>query len=193
MLESNCSFLVRRPGSRSAEPDRYARSQSRCGLVILLCIVGLFPIAAAAQTPGGGFGGSGRGGMHQSSSSDDAKCPTAKATSSTIDRVNLELEASRAALGLSSEQEPAWSRFEASTKKLLRDLVRGTDAGEISISQMFAPQLIDQALDRPRDHLTALEDVGDSAKQLYQVLSPEQKKIADARLPKVVRLLASDL
>ncbi|MGA2549983.1 MAG: hypothetical protein ABSF50_07525 [Burkholderiaceae bacterium] len=147
---------------------------------------------ALAQVPGGGIpSGSARGMIHQSQSLDDSKCAQAKPGSSTADRVNLELETSRTALELRSEQAPAWARFEESSKKALRDIARGLGPHDVVLSEMLGPQEIDQALDEPRNRLTALEEVADAAKQLYQVLSADQRKVADARLPKIVRLLAS--
>ncbi len=178
------------PPSRCAPLLGQYRPSSRCALATLvLC---LFGTPAFAQSPGGGFPGTGgnRSPMRQNLPSDDTKCPAAKLGPSLADRFNVELDASRVALELKAEQMSAWGRFESSSKKALRDLTRGEQPHTVSLSEMLAPQLIDQALDDPRDRLTALEDVGDSAKALYQDLTPDQRRIADSRLPKLVRLLA---
>ena len=46
-------------------------------------------------------------------------------------------------------------------------------------------------MDAARNRLAALEEIADSAKALYAGLSPEQKKVADARLPSLIGLAAT--
>jgi len=44
-----------------------------------------------------------------------------------------------------------------------------------------------------RNRLAAMEDIADAASQLYAVLSPEQRKVADDLLPTTVPALYSGL
>jgi hypothetical protein len=103
-----------------------------------------------------------------------------------------ELEATKARLNLSSTQYQLWDSFEDRSRKVLEDSARQSKPLSISVSSP-APQQIERVLDVPRDRITALEDVSDSAKNLYLALSEDQRRIADIHLPSIIRILAIEV
>jgi hypothetical protein len=56
--------------------------------------------------------------------------------------------------------------------------------------EMAAPKRLDQLADVARDRLTAIEDIVDAGKNLYAVLTPAQKSVADRRMAAPVMALA---
>ncbi len=171
---------------------------ARRGLLAGLCF---FVVAAHAQMPGGGssggsggpgaYPGAGKGSKGPSLQEMASKCPPQTGPRAVIDKVNQEIEAVKDALQLTSAQLPLWAKFEDRVRKVTSDMNRALQPRAVTLSQMHALQIIDQALDEPRNHLTGLEDVADSAKPLYQALSPEQQRIADNLIGDLVRQLAN--
>jgi hypothetical protein len=59
-------------------------------------------------------------------------------------------------------------------------------ASYANTTQTNALQHIGQSVDAAQNRLTALQDVESSAKVLYQTLTPEQKNLADMRIPTII-------
>ena len=179
-------------------PSRDTRSCNRWLGAIAACMTFFWGSLALAQISGGGSAGgmpgSGFPSGHHSLTSDrpPADSTNCAAPPSYSARANDALLATKGALRLNGDQEPAWDKFEARVRQLLADALKPKGGHGISVLTMHAPQLDEQALDPARDQLTALEDVNDSSKVLYGALTSEQQGIADARLPQLFHLLVAE-
>lgn len=107
---------------------------------------------------------------------------------SDLARFATRLDELHRALNLGPDQSAVWDRFDAEAEKVRGDIER-PHGRAASVLEAHAPQLIEQALDGPRDAVTALEDVEAAAKNLYQALSPTQKEVADRELTGFMRFL----
>lgn len=91
-------------------------------------------------------------------------------------------------LKLAVPQQPLWRAFADKALAYASDLARErTRILRAQQSPGVAPaaglQHLAQAVDAARNRLTALEEVEATARALYAALSPEQKTLADRRLP----------
>lgn len=91
-------------------------------------------------------------------------------------------------LKLTPAQQPLWRAFADKTLGYAGDLARERNrALRVQQAATSAPpmglQHLGQAVDAARNRLTALEEVESTAKALYGALTPEQKGLADRRLP----------
>lgn len=86
----------------------------------------------------------------------------------------------KTALQITPEQEGAWSQFSGSVREQMQQM-RATHEQR---SQMpaTAPERIDRQIERMKQGVARFEAIGQSAKQLYAALTPEQQKIADQKL-----------
>jgi len=155
---------------------------------------------ASAQMGGmGGMGGSMGSGRRASRDSGSgsrgtdgrverpAMTPDANSTA----QIDFRLAQLQQALKPTPEQGALWQSFSAKVRAYAEDLAResgrsmdlrpGADTGP---AQGLAH--IAKAVQAARTRLAALEETELAAKALYQTFSPEQKTIADARLPTIV-------
>ena len=93
-------------------------------------------------------------------------------------------------LKLEAAQQPAWDAFARRAEALMQDQLRGV--AEPSEGQDALHQ-INRRVDVVRNRLAAMEDIADAAAQLYSLLSPAQRKLADELLPTAVPSLYSGL
>lgn len=155
---------------------------------ILVLFVAL-AIAGEASAQFGGGGGMRRGGMGGSGGADKGSRPGQPATEvarmSGNDQVRMQLTEVRLALRLSPEQAPSWSAYEDRVLSLLDDLSRGASVpvGGSALQQ------IESKIDIVRNRLTAMEDLADAAKRLYNGLSGAQRTMADGMLAGTVPTL----
>ena len=89
-------------------------------------------------------------------------------------------------LKLTPQQEPLWEAYLDKIRALGNDLARerrplGSAAGNVA-------QQIDRIVDTARNRLTALEDIGQAAKDLYAKLTPEQQPAANPRLANLMSM-----
>jgi hypothetical protein len=159
--------------------------------ILNVVLVGILSTGAWAQAPGGGPPGGSRGGGRPALPPSGLGCPPIDEGPSFAQRVGTELRGAKDALRLSNSQLPEWAIFEERSQRVLQDILKSQGPKQISRAVTNAPQRIDLALDYPRNRLTALEEVSDSAKRLYESLSADQRAVADGRLPAVVLLLAT--
>jgi len=92
-------------------------------------------------------------------------------------------------LKLTPAQEPAWQAYTDKLQALATDLARERSRAQSSAqtsAQLNALQQIDRTLDTVRNRLTGLEDIAAAAKSLYEMLTPEQRSVADSRLAKII-------
>lgn len=169
---------------------RISHAATRKLAVAVLLLLGASG-SALGQMPGGGpLGGGMSSGRPPVRPPEGFKCPPGFDGPPLRDRVDGELRGAEQVLQLTSDQKPLWLSFSDQVTRTLKDMQRVRELRPVSATGLQAPQLIDQALDVPRNRLTALEDVGDTAKRFYAVLSPEQQRVANYRLTAIVRLLA---
>jgi hypothetical protein len=163
--------------------------------ILNVVLIAILAAGAWAQAPGGGPPGGPPGGNRGSGRPalppGGLGCPPIDEGPTLAQRVGTELRGAKDALRLSNSQLPEWAIFEERSQRVLQDILKSQGPKQISRAVTNAPQRIDLALDYPRNRLTALEDVSDSAKRLYESLSAEQRAVADGRLPAVVLLLAT--
>lgn len=90
-------------------------------------------------------------------------------------------------LKLTAGQNKPWQAFAANVRAYAADLARERAHGmSASAASAGALQHVAQAVDAARNRLAALEEVETAAKDLYQALTPEQKALADVRIPTIV-------
>jgi LTXXQ motif family protein len=135
---------------------------------------------STAQMGGGGYPGGARGGPGNMSREKRAPQPGRGA-----DQFELVLEEFREDLHLAPEQQGAWDRYVDKLRAMATDMGRERTQMQ-SEMQSDALQQIDRRVDFARDRLTALEDIAYAARALYNTLTPEQKKVADSRLARVL-------
>jgi hypothetical protein len=93
-------------------------------------------------------------------------------------------------LKLQPAQQPAWDTYARRVRALMLDQLRGIPRAP---ENEDAPHQINRRVDVVRNRLAAMEDVADAAGQLYTLLSPEQRKLADELLPTTVPALYSGI
>jgi hypothetical protein len=99
-------------------------------------------------------------------------------------RVNLletSLEELHEDLKLSAVQEPLWASYADKLRALANDVARERNARPSGASLSLL-QRMDRVVDAARNRLTALEDIAQAGRLLFESLSPEQKAAADPRL-----------
>ncbi len=92
-------------------------------------------------------------------------------------------------LELQPEQRASWNAFAEQVRAYAGDLARERAraiAESKGATDADAIEHIDRAADSARNHATALEDISRSAKALYAVLTPQQRKLADARIVTII-------
>ncbi|HEX7156348.1 MAG TPA: Spy/CpxP family protein refolding chaperone [Burkholderiaceae bacterium] len=93
-------------------------------------------------------------------------------------------------LKLQAAQQAAWESFARRVQALMEDQMRGVARPD---DREDAMHQINRRVDVVRNRLAAMEDIADAAGQLYSMLSPDQRKIADELLPTAVPTLYSGL
>jgi hypothetical protein len=93
-------------------------------------------------------------------------------------------------LKLTPEQNSAWQEFASKVRAyasdMARERARNLTAAAANATPDNALQHIGKAVDAARNRLTALEDIESAAKALHLTLTPEQKVLADLRIPTIV-------
>jgi hypothetical protein len=93
-------------------------------------------------------------------------------------------------LKLQKAQQAAWDAYARRVQALMLDQLRGVPRGPDNEDGLHQ---INRRVDIVRNRLAAMEDIADAAAQLYALLSPEQRKVADDLLPTTVPALYSGL
>ena len=143
----------------------------------LLCAAALLPAAPAAFAQ---FGGRRSGKGNPDAGRRSSEEPRVDALETSLHELHEDLK-------LSAQQEPLWQAYADKVRALASDLARergrrpSAEAGTLL-------QRIDRVVDAARKRLTALEDIGQAAKALFENLSPEQKAPADPRLANIMAL-----
>lgn len=136
---------------------------------------------------GGVFGGTrgGRGEMRQNHES-----PVDRPTPDSYQQTQHNLMLMKMDLQLKPEQEASWQKFSDKVMAYASDLSLDRARVGIPESQGTAAvnglQYLDQATAGARSRVSELEDIRNAANTLYESFTPDQKKIADARMASVI-------
>jgi hypothetical protein len=89
------------------------------------------------------------------------------------------LDSLKRSLKLGAEQEKPWNTFAAAVEKQARRM--GEIRDEMWNSARTMPERLDRAEKFAKERDNAFEEVGKAMKALYEVLTPEQRKVLDRR------------
>ena len=91
---------------------------------------------------------------------------------------------------MQAEQNAAWQSFADKTRAyagdLARERARGMRTSYANPATTNGLQHLGQAVDAAQNRLAALQEVESAARVLYQAFSPEQKVLADMRIPTII-------
>lgn len=97
------------------------------------------------------------------------------------DMASAQLDALRQSLQLTSQQEPAWSAFSAAAQAQVKRMTEFRD--EMGTASQTMPERIERASKFAKERERAVEQVGMAVKDLYGVLTPDQRAQLDRRGP----------
>jgi len=163
----------------------------------VVCVSAALLVADASAQFGGIFGsGQGRrsggnrgadtqGGNQQSRNERPAAAPDPN----SYEQIEYRLSLLQEDLKLTGEQNGTWQTFAAKTRAYAGDVARERASGmrpAAGTAQGNGLQHIGRAVDAARNRLAALEEVESSSRALYESLAPEQRTIADMRIPAII-------
>lgn len=100
-------------------------------------------------------------------------------------RMDSHLETMKKDLNIGAEQEEAWSTFTKAMKQqkmemmsAMRERMQPTSGAPSTLS---APERIGDRIQLMKQRLTGMEAVAAAVKQLYGILTPQQKEVLDGR------------
>lgn len=165
------------------------------GILPLAVLLSSFLLIHDAYAQFGGTWGGSRSARGDRSSRSEAPANRegrqfAAPDANSYEQIEYRLSLFQEDLKLSAEQNQLWLSFSANVRAYAADLARerahNMGATASNAAAPNALKHVGQAVDAARNRLTALEEVESSAKALYQALGPEQKNLADARIPTIV-------
>jgi hypothetical protein len=140
----------------------------------LLGALSLAALGEARAQLGGSGGGMGRRGGGGGSPRDSGGERSEVTRLSANDQIRMQLTNTRLALKLTAEQNPAWQHYE--------DKVIGLISEQPQSASDSAVKQIDRNAELLRGRLAAMQDLGYAAKDLYAILSDDQKAVAERML-----------
>ncbi len=161
----------------------------------LVLLFSMLLLISDANAQFGGMGGSrpsrgARSAEGQSGNRDGRSDQRATREPNNYDLIEYRLSLFQEDLKLATNQAAAWQGFADSTLAyagdLARERARSTMPPSDSSAQLKGLQHVEQVVDTARNRLTALEEVEASSKGLYQILNPEQRALADIRIPTII-------
>ena len=159
----------------------------------LIAIAALFAASEASAQFGGGFPGGGgtgrRGGMRGGTERSQPRPrdePRQDVFQTTLEELRIDLK-------LDAKQQNAWNAYAERLAALMSDAARERARNQPGVAPVpqTAPQQLDHLVMSAQNRATAMEEVAGAAKALYDMLTPEQKSIADGRLASVTSLAVS--
>lgn len=161
--------------------------------IFVAVTIGCAAAEAHAQFPGGGGGMPGRGGMGGGPGSGGGQRgalgpkemplpPRRDALEEVHDRLDMLQEDLR----LRAHQEAAWIAYAEKVRAIAGDSAR--ERVRLRESTPVLVQL-ERMVDSSRNRFTAVEQVATAAKDLFAVLTAEQRTVADPRLANIVAAL----
>jgi hypothetical protein len=95
-------------------------------------------------------------------------------------------------LHINAGQQKAWDTYATRVTRLADDVARARFAmRDLEGAAVTAPQLFDRIAESAQNRLTAIEDIIEAGRALYDKLSVEQQKLADRRLALITMSLVS--
>ena len=170
------------------KPVRRRRGAALAGVALLLAGTLVAAPDVAAQFPGERSGVPGGGRPRQGDgpgARGGQRIPAENPDENFGNQVEYRLELLREDLRLEPAQQGRWRTLAGQVVAFAEDLNRERRP-EGGSTQGTALQQIDRTVDVARNRLTALEEIGVAAKNLYDVLTPEQRTLADARLAGII-------
>jgi periplasmic protein CpxP/Spy len=129
----------------------------------------LLGVTAVIAAPSGGCDGMSRMGMHAGMRGLD---PAAMA--------QRHLKGLKADLKITAQQEPAWQAFSAKVAERAQAMkAKMTERQQSAGAPLAAPDRMAQHIDDMNQRLASMQTMQAALKDLYAVLTPEQKAIAD--------------
>ena len=146
---------------------------------------------AAAQMPGKAQGGS-SGASHLPPTKPVQDARAADAPVSLTAQVQATLDRTADELRINAAQQKAWDAYATRVLRLAEDISRARFAiRDMQSGTATAPQLFDRITETAQNRLTAVEEIVDAGRAVYDKLTPEQQRLADRRLPLVALSLTS--
>jgi protein CpxP len=148
-------------------------------IIATILAAGLVAIGATAVAePGAGDCG-GRSGMMRDGMRGASFDPAARA--------DQHLSRLKSDLKITAEQEPLWQAF---AEKVKGEAAKGFQAmhEQAKDATLTAPERMARRTDLLKQRLMAMESVNESFNQLYQGLTPEQRKLADDHATRMGRM-----
>jgi hypothetical protein len=144
------------------------------GPLLGAALLGALGLAAMGEA-GAQFGGSGGMGRRGAGSPRDSGGERSEVTRlSANDQIRMQLTNTRLALKLTAEQNPAWQSYEDKVIALISE--QPQSASDSAVKQ------IDRNAELLRSRLAAMQDLAYAAKDLYAILSGDQKAVAERML-----------
>lgn len=164
---------------------------------IVVAIHSMALVAALAWTPalaqspsgksGGGLSTSHLPPPHSAPDSRGADAPVALTA-----QVQVSLDRTADDLRISLGQEKLWNVYATRVMRLAEDISRSRYVPrDIQIENFTAPQVFDRITQVAQNRMTAIEDIAEAGRALYNQMTPTQQKIADRRLAGIALSLAS--
>jgi hypothetical protein len=150
-------------------------------------------VPAAGQMPGGGRSQSGSSGAsHLPPMKSAADSRAADAPVGLIAQVQQNLDRTADELRITAGQQKAWDAYATRVVRLADDIARTRyTIRDVQSGNLTAPQLFDRITETAQNRLTAIEDIAEAGRALYDRLTPDQKQMADRRLAAIALSLAS--
>ncbi|MDP2760037.1 MAG: Spy/CpxP family protein refolding chaperone [Sideroxyarcus sp.] len=110
-------------------------------------------------------------------------CPIPGNVTANPDQIDSKLAEMKKILNISAEQEAAWTTFAKIMKQQKTEMmsVMQERHANSAKSTQSAPDRIDERTQLMKQRVAGMETVASAMKQLYVVLTPQQKEILDAR------------
>ncbi len=139
---------------------------------------------AQAQTPGKGKSGSTPLGGHiKPGGTSGADGPAADQPASLTGQVQLVLDKLEDELRIGAHQQKAWDLYATRIRKFADDLTRARySARDVQDGGTSATQQFNRLAEIASNRLTAVEEIIDAGRAVYDALGPEQRKLADKDL-----------
>jgi len=139
---------------------------------IVLAIITTLGIGAMASSYATGMG-----------KGPDGRCEMAGKKMADPAQIDSKLAEMKKILNISAEQEAAWTAFAKIMKQQKTEMmsVMQERHANSAKSTQSAPDRIDERTQLMKQRVAGMETVASAMKQLYAVLTPQQKEILDAR------------
>ncbi len=137
-----------------------------------------------AQAPSGpSRGGSSPLGSHLKPSTRGGAGPGVDQPVSLMGQVQLVLDKLEDELRIGAHQQKAWDLYAARVLKFAEDLTRARfSARDMQDGGLSVPQQFERLSEIASNRLTAVEEIIDAGRAVYEALGPEQRKLADKEL-----------